>query len=175
MQRLARAYSRCDVEIQLHSCDCAGLDKNTAQQILKVWENSGAKSPDELRKLLIQRSVRSAGAVLVQTVLDAGDVPTASSSPEPLPMSDHRYRHACCRQARTHRAVNTAFSAETWRLCPGASWGGFSTAAYLSSSGEFPGKIVLQYLAYFLGEPFAPRRPLLMDSPSVYWANFYAE
>lgn len=51
----------------------AGLDKNTAQQILKVWEKSGAQSPDELRKLLIKRSVQSAGAVLVQTVLDAGE------------------------------------------------------------------------------------------------------
>ena len=63
----------------MHCCAHAGLDKNTAQQILKVWEKSGAKSPDELRKLLIQRSVRSAGAVLVQTVLDAGDVPIAFS------------------------------------------------------------------------------------------------
>jgi uncharacterized protein (UPF0218 family) len=49
-----------------------GLDKKTAQKILKVWEGSGASSPDELRKLLVKRSVQSVGAVLVQTVLDAG-------------------------------------------------------------------------------------------------------
>ncbi|CAK0779977.1 hypothetical protein CVIRNUC_004904 [Coccomyxa viridis] len=85
-----------------------GLDKNTAQQILQVWEKSGAESPDQLRKLLIKRSVQSAGAVLVQTVLDAG-----------------------------------------------ASWGGFSTASYLSAGGDFPGKIIVQYLAYFLGLYFA--------------------
>ena len=53
-------------------CIFTGLDKNTAQQILQVWEKSGAQSPDELRNLLIKRSVQSAGAVLVQTVLDAG-------------------------------------------------------------------------------------------------------
>ena len=33
----------------------------------------------------------------------------------------------------------------------GASWGGFSTASYLSAGGDFPGKIIVQYLAYFLG------------------------
>ena len=75
------------------------------------------------------------------------------------------------RSAWASRAINTAISAETWRHCTGASWGGFSTAAYLSSSGEFPGKIVLQYLAYFLGEPFAPGRLLSMTSPNAYWAR----
>ena len=54
-----------------------GLDNNTAQHILQVWEKSGAQSPDELRNLLIKRSVQSAGAVLVQTVLDAGKGPKA--------------------------------------------------------------------------------------------------
>lgn len=50
----------------------AGLDKQTAQKVLQAWEASGASSPDELRKLLVKRSVLSAGTVLVQTVLDAG-------------------------------------------------------------------------------------------------------
>ena len=33
----------------------------------------------------------------------------------------------------------------------GAAWGGLSTASYISAGGDFPGKIVVQYLAYFLG------------------------
>jgi hypothetical protein len=49
-----------------------GLDKQTAQKVLKAWEASGASSPDELRKLLVKRSVQSAGTVLIQTLLDAG-------------------------------------------------------------------------------------------------------
>ena len=40
--------------------------------MLEAWEASGASSPDELRKLLVKRSVQSAGAVLIQTLLDAG-------------------------------------------------------------------------------------------------------
>lgn len=55
-----------------HCQACAGLDKNTAKKVLQVWEQSGASSPDELRKLLVKRSVQSAGVVLVQTLLDAG-------------------------------------------------------------------------------------------------------
>lgn len=51
---------------------CAGLDKATAKRVLQAWEASGASSPDELRKLLVKRSVQSAGAVLIQTLLDAG-------------------------------------------------------------------------------------------------------
>ncbi len=34
----------------------------------------------------------------------------------------------------------------------GAAWGGLSTASYISAGGDFPGKIVVQYLAYFLGK-----------------------
>ena len=40
-------------------------------------------------------------------------------------------------------------------IVTGASWGGFSTASYLSAGGDFPGKIVVQYLAYFLGAEHA--------------------
>lgn len=40
-------------------------------------------------------------------------------------------------------------------LRAGASWGGFTTAQYLSQGGDFFGKIVVQYLAYFLGLYFA--------------------
>ena len=51
-----------------------GVDKETAQRILKVWEQTGAKSPDELRKLLVNRSLKAAGLVGVQTLLDAGRI-----------------------------------------------------------------------------------------------------
>lgn len=37
----------------------------------------------------------------------------------------------------------------------GASWGGFTTAQYLANGGDFFGKIVVQYAAYFLGLYFA--------------------
>lgn len=40
-------------------------------------------------------------------------------------------------------------------MLSGASWGGFTTAQYLSQGGDFFGKIVVQYLAYFLGLYFA--------------------
>jgi Ca2+-binding EF-hand superfamily protein len=49
-----------------------GVDKATAQRILKVWEQTGASSPDELRKLLVNRSLKAAGLVGFQTLLDAG-------------------------------------------------------------------------------------------------------
>ena len=47
------------------------------------------------------------------------------------------------------------FLALTLQTVIGASWGGFSTASYLSAGGDFPGKIVVQYLAYFLGAEHA--------------------
>lgn len=51
----------------------AGLDKATAQKILKVWEQTGAgSSPDALRKMLINRSLRTLGTVLLQVALDTG-------------------------------------------------------------------------------------------------------
>ena len=52
-----------------------GVDKDTAQKILKVWEETGAKSPDQLRKLLVGRSLKAAGLVGFQTLLDAGTAP----------------------------------------------------------------------------------------------------
>jgi hypothetical protein len=81
-----------------------GVDKETAQRILKVWEETGAKSPDGLRKLLVGRSLKAAGLVGFQTLLDAG-----------------------------------------------ASWGALSSAAGIGAGGDFFGKIVVEYLCYFLG------------------------
>lgn len=49
-----------------------GLDKATAQRILKVWEETGASSPEGLRKLLLGRSLRTVGVVALQLLLDAG-------------------------------------------------------------------------------------------------------
>ena len=50
-----------------------GMDQATAQKILKAWEGSGlADDPDKLRKLLLSRSLRSAGAILLQALIDAG-------------------------------------------------------------------------------------------------------
>jgi hypothetical protein len=49
-----------------------GVDRATAQKILKVWESTGVKDSDQLRKLLLKRSLTSAGVVGIQTLLDAG-------------------------------------------------------------------------------------------------------
>jgi len=46
-----------------------------------VWEETGAKSPDQLQKLLVGRSLKAAGLVGFQTLLDAGQ------DPPPLPLS----------------------------------------------------------------------------------------
>ena len=68
-----------------------GLDKATAQKILKVWEETGAgSSPDALRKMLINRSIRTLGTVLLQVGLDTGPppalpAPLCSSRRQPLP------------------------------------------------------------------------------------------
>ena len=49
------------------------MDQATAQKILNAWEGSGlASDPDRLRKLMLSRSLRSAGAILFQALLDAG-------------------------------------------------------------------------------------------------------
>lgn len=49
-----------------------GIDQATAQKILKAWEGSGlAEDPDKLRKLLLSRSLRSAGLILLQALIDA--------------------------------------------------------------------------------------------------------
>ena len=53
-----------------------GLDKATAQRILKVWEETGAASPDGLRKMLLGRSLRTVGVVSLQLLLDAGALAT---------------------------------------------------------------------------------------------------
>ncbi|KAK9806688.1 hypothetical protein WJX73_008613 [Symbiochloris irregularis] len=49
-----------------------GVDQATAQRILKIWEETGSKSPDQLRKMLLGRSARTAAGILLQTLLDAG-------------------------------------------------------------------------------------------------------
>lgn len=56
------------------------MDKETAQKILGVWKETGAESPDQLRKLLVGRSLRAAGVVGIQIALDAGK-PTLSYLP----------------------------------------------------------------------------------------------
>ena len=84
--------------------------------------------------------------MLVQTVLDAGKTC----------LDFLRIRRANTLEALLDEAqqdvLTIIFPALTLHsIVTGASWGGFSTASYLSAGGEFPGKIVVQYLAYFLG------------------------
>jgi len=58
---------------QLLALRGTGIDQATAQKILKAWEGAGlADDPDKFRKLLLSRSLRSAGAILFQALIDAG-------------------------------------------------------------------------------------------------------
>ena len=50
-----------------------GINRETAQKIIKVWEETGSRNPDDLRKFLLKRSATTAGVVLLQTLVDAGD------------------------------------------------------------------------------------------------------
>ena len=52
-----------------------GVDAETAQRILSAWEETGAKSAEGLRKLLVGRSLKTAGIIGLQTLLDAGNPP----------------------------------------------------------------------------------------------------
>ena len=91
----------------------AGLDKATAKRVLQAWEASGASSPDELRKLLVKRSVQSAGAVLIQTLLDAG---------EPWLMQDSKKTPpGIIEAARDHSSPRVRWETvpdELWKPCP---------------------------------------------------------
>lgn len=49
-----------------------GLDKATAQRVLKQWESESATDAESLKKLLRRRSLKTAGRIVIQTVLDAG-------------------------------------------------------------------------------------------------------
>ena len=62
----------------------AGLDKATAQKILKLWDDAGAKSPDALRKMLVNRSLQAVGVAALQTLLDAGNKMSICMSTGPL-------------------------------------------------------------------------------------------
>jgi len=120
-----------------------GLDKATAQKILKVWEETGAgSSPDALRKMLINRSIRTLGTVLLQVGLDTGP-PSALPAP---PCSS--LRQPISRVLIIRPAVHA-----------GASWGAFTTARYIASGGDFFGKIAVEYLAYALGLYFGVGAP----------------
>ena len=61
-----------NASLTVQSMKKGGLDKATAQRILKVWEETGASSPEGLRKLLLGRSLRTVGVVALQLLLDAG-------------------------------------------------------------------------------------------------------
>ena len=128
----------------------AGLDKATAQKILKVWEQTGAgSSPDALRKLLINRSLRTLGTVLLQVALDTGTDRAALTG-----MLDVKL--GCTQKViltSLDSLLNLALSERAFYA--GASWGAFSTAGYIASGGDFFGKIAVEYLAYALGLYFA--------------------
>ena len=131
----------------------AGLDKATAQKILKVWEQTGAgSSPDALRKMLINRSLRTLGTVLLQVALDTGVcwsmyIMLVLDWQGPSATVDFTGQRKGC----------TLLSGRLYRA--GASWGAFSTAGYIANGGDFFGKIAVEYLAYALGLYFAIGTP----------------
>ena len=66
-----------------------GINRETAQKIIKVWEEIGSRNPDDLRKFLLKRSATTAGVVLLQTLVDAGD---QSCRPDTIRLSCHVWR-----------------------------------------------------------------------------------
>lgn len=64
-----------------------GIDQNTAQRILDTWEKTGATSTDALRKMLLGRSLKTIGVVLVQLLLDGGAAWGAYNSGKYAPIS----------------------------------------------------------------------------------------
>lgn len=50
-----------------------GLDKATAMKVLKRWEETGATDPASLSKMLRRKSLDTVLAIVLQTVLDAGE------------------------------------------------------------------------------------------------------
>ncbi|KAL4860223.1 hypothetical protein ACK3TF_000410 [Chlorella vulgaris] len=54
----------------------SGLDKERAQQVLKLWQTAGSDgkeiTPEELRKVLVKQGSKFSGLVLIQVILDIG-------------------------------------------------------------------------------------------------------
>lgn len=48
------------------------IDQATAKKILEMWRANGLEDPKEVKKLLLNRSLTTAGVILLQTFLDAG-------------------------------------------------------------------------------------------------------
>lgn len=51
-------------------CYSQGIDKSTAQRILGIWRQSGATSPEALRKLFIKRSISKSTRIGLQLLVD---------------------------------------------------------------------------------------------------------
>ena len=113
-----------------------------------MWEQTGAgSSPDALRKMLINRSLRTLGTVLLQVALDTGGLVHT-------PCLFHGERGTEC-NSYGDRPAQRVHIAQWPPSCAGASWGAFSTAGYIANGGDFFGKIAVEYLAYALGLYFA--------------------
>ena len=48
-----------------------GIDKGTAQRILTIWKQSGADSPEALRRLFLRRSFSRSQQIGLQLLIDA--------------------------------------------------------------------------------------------------------
>lgn len=64
--------SRDAEQAYVESLKRLGLDQDSASKILETWKETGADSPDSLRKLFIRGSLRPLGVSVVQTLLDGG-------------------------------------------------------------------------------------------------------
>ena len=49
----------------------SGMDMNKARKLLATWAKVGVNDPEQLRKLLIKRSLQPLSSTLFQTVIDA--------------------------------------------------------------------------------------------------------
>lgn len=83
----------------------AGIDQATAKKIMEVWEKTGIEDVSSLRKLLLKRSLTSAGVVGFQTLLDAGKIAQVSCKNPMRETAPHHGWGAALRNAQTtHRS-----------------------------------------------------------------------
>lgn len=91
---VVRAEDKSDKQKELKErLSKQGLDKETAQRALKLWESQSATDADSLKKLLRKRSLAIAGRISIQVALDivaavgAYNLSAVLSAQEGLPLN----------------------------------------------------------------------------------------
>lgn len=140
----------------LSSCLQLPLLQDTAKKIIEVWEQSGARSPDDLRKILLKRSAVSGGVVLLQSLLDVGASPVHDTGRaasmchvQTCWCTQVRHGEVSAQEPLWHRQA-TSQGRLSYRCFPSlARWPPWIALSLQLTAG------LLQLLAYFLGVYFA--------------------